>query len=209
VTQQAHAAAHRYLASVGFPMNGGNAARVRWAALSLRQQQYHIIRSLRAAGVSNSFIRANIGSIMSGATPGRLTPRPSGFPGGILVPVFAQAVCEVLINPSVAQAAEIDRSWRGFHPDTIGRAEWGYHIVVNDRPHAWNLLGEVRQVSNMPAPPLSWTDLGEVTVGDVRDLDGIIEERHVGRAAVFLAGEAPFGYWREVTFLSVIRFTRQ
>ncbi len=208
-SQARHQAAHNFFTARGF--GPGDAGRAAWARLSARQQQAMIIRSLRAAGVSNSWIRANIANIMHGATPGVATPRPSGFPGGVVrvpfVSLATGAVFTLLSMPSTAHAAEIDRSWRGLPPDRTGRVEITEVITTYDMPQVWNFF------ANRPIVVSSWTnpewmDLGDMTVREARELEGV-NDIHEGDVALAGRPGPPFGYYRIIVTSTVARFNGQ
>jgi hypothetical protein len=198
-SQADHVAFHRFLREAGFPY--GDAGRAAWARLNPRQQQALLIRALRAARVPNSVIRANIGRIMAGATPGVRTPRPAGYPGGrIILPVAAAAVADILLNPSVARAAEADTTWRGLPANTVGTAILYTQYVVIDVPSAWNLFGSQSVVRTWRSDT-SALDLGEITVAEARQFEGLEDEFEDPTSS------APTGYTRIVRSYSTIDFT--
>jgi hypothetical protein len=207
-SQQAHVAFHRYFTENGF--GRGDAGRAAWARLTFRQQQAHIIRALRRANVPNPVIRENISAILRGANPGVRTPRPSGYPGGI-IRLGASAVADVLLNPGIANAAEIDPSWRSLPSQTTGRAEFATRILLIDHPQWWNLRdwnpGLVVRAIEPGAN--EWQSAGSMTVAEARRLEGTIESREdtPAVAGVDTLGPPRFGYWRERRVEIEVRFT--
>jgi hypothetical protein len=199
-----HNAAHRFLTQHGFgPTAAGQA---RWAALTRRQQQAMIMRSMRVAGIANSWIRANIGNIMTGANAGVATPRPSGFPGGVarvpLISLAGAAILNILLDPSVAHAGQLDPTWRGLPEDRQGRVEVTERLITYDLPRTWYLLGDRIYRGSVTLP--EWMDLGEMTVREAREFEGI-DEVHEGGIA-FALPPVPFGYYRITVVRSVARF---
>ena len=69
-----HTAAHDYFRGLGCGPHSREPGREIWRSFNPRQQRAHIIRSMRAAGISNCEIRAVIGEIMESARPGISTP---------------------------------------------------------------------------------------------------------------------------------------
>jgi RHS repeat-associated protein len=199
-----HQAAHNYLAARGFPLTpAGQSA---WARLSPARQRALIVGSLRAAGVRMSWISANISNIMAGANPGVATPRPSGFPGGVarvpIISIALGAILNILVDPGVARAGEIDRTWRGLPSDRCGNVEITERVVTWDMPYAWNLLGNPTMVSSWDNPDRM--DVGVMTVGDARTLEGTEEVCEGGGA--FDTRPVPFGYYRIVYVGTVVHF---
>jgi RHS repeat-associated protein len=83
VTEAQHQAMHRYLADLGYDYHGpgvAEAARAKWAKLTRPAQRRIIMGSLRAGGIPEAEIKATIGRIMKGATPGVMQVRPPGPP---------------------------------------------------------------------------------------------------------------------------------
>ncbi len=212
--EAAQNASHRFLAQQGFGPNSGAAGRAAWARLTARQQQAMIMRSMRAANLSNSFIRANIASIMSGANPGVPTVRPSGFPGGVVRAVFrvvggvaGGAILTLLTNPGTASAAELDLRWRGIPLDTRGNVQITERCTTYDMPCAWNLFAsEPIEVGSATHP--EWMDLGSMTAREARELHGVDEVREGGGAFDTRPGP-PFGYYRVTIFSTEVRFEEQ
>ena len=208
-----HNAAHRFLAQQGFGPNAtGQAA---WRALSRRQQQAMIIRSMRAAGIANSWIRANISNIMSGAVPGFPTVRPHTFPGGVarvpLLSVFGGAVLTILTHPGVAHAAELDRTWRGLPADRSGRVEITEVTQYQDLPRFYNLfnvnLSVRRPLFHSETNP-EWMQLGTMTVREARELEGAVEVVENPPMSIFTR-PPPIGYYRiRVTYI-IARFVEE
>lgn len=199
-SERAHVAFHGFLRQRGFPY--GDAGRRAWEALTERQQQMYIMRALRVAQVPNAVIRENICRIMANALPGTLTPRPSGFPGGIIRIPVAGAIAGVLMDTGTANAAEVRHSWRNQGtPTTVGHVEIREVTVVRDVPNPWNvftqlLFGDWIVVSWNSTP---WESYGEMTREEAQRLEGIDE--------VTTSSSTRRGYYRETTVSTEVRFT--
>lgn len=167
VSCQAHQAAHDYLRSHGFGF--GDAGRRRWAALTQRQQQAFIIRSLRIAGVSNEKIQALISSIMRGANPGVCTTRTS-----VRGPVFGaglSAIFFVIMSPTVCQAADMHNDPRLLECEIECSCQ--EYSEVEIIPSWWNLRG-TPQV--FPAVPLgARMSFGKMSGWECKELNRIQE----------------------------------
>jgi hypothetical protein len=201
-SQAAHVAFHRYFNDAGFGY--GEAGRAAWARLTRFEQARHIIRAMRAAGVPGSVIRTNLRTIMRGATPGVLTPRPSGFPGGVIriTSVGVGALAEIFLNPGVASAAEIAPGWRRLPGEISGTAVWREMVVTIDHPRAWNLFGNFHVVAGTMMSERG--DLGMMTVEEARQLEGLLDSWEVTNSIA--CEPPPFGYWRECRIYSIIEF---
>jgi hypothetical protein len=203
--EEAHVAFHRYLRQAGFPY--GDAGRAAWARLTEAQRRIHIIRALRAAGVPMRVIRANIGRIVAGARPGILTARPAGFPGG-RIPIGAAVgvgvAIEFFANPSVASAAEPrPRTWRDAPGSDVGRVEMMIEYRLVDFPRFWNLTGRNTLVASDDSSE-GWLDLGEMTVAEARQLEGLAD---VWEAGGLWTGAPPVGYYRQTLVFIHVRLT--
>ncbi|MBI1831132.1 MAG: RHS repeat-associated core domain-containing protein [Planctomycetes bacterium] len=200
-----HRLIHDFLRRNGFGF--GPEGRAAWARLTARQQQAMIMRSLRVAGVSNAWIRANITNIMSGATPGVATPRPSGFPGGVarvpLLSVGISAILSILVDAGVAHAAEPDHTWRSWAGNTRGNVSLIEIVDTYDIPEPWNLVGSRRHVSSWRNPEVIY--LGAMTVSDARALEGVDDVMH-GEPAFSTRPGPPFGYFRVIVSTTVAEF---
>jgi RHS repeat-associated protein len=183
LSKEQHKAAHAYLRSKGFGF--GDAGRASWKALTGRQQQAHIMRSLRAANVSNQVIKTHIGEIVKGANPGIKTPRIGSAGKVIALGTVASAALIVLTDADAAYAPEISWNWRNTHyiPSeaecTCECADFRYTLIV---PSWWNLRSDTEEGIAIKAS--SWADYGDMTRRECRDLEGfdtiLSEESEVG-----------------------------
>jgi RHS repeat-associated protein len=93
LSEEEHTAAEEMLKQYGFHNHnhtkGNNAARARWAALSVEEHRMIIIESLKAANVPDSYINQYIDDIMKGAKPGvnRTLERGTGQSKNWRVPI--------------------------------------------------------------------------------------------------------------------------
>ncbi len=203
-SQAAHQAAHNYFSKRGFGF--GDAGRANWRALSPWRQRAHIYRSLRAAGVPADVIRRSLPSLLRGANPGILTPRPRGFPGG-RIPLggpIVHAVVEVLVNPAVACAAESDRTFTNMQndPNRRGRVEVREMEQVWNVPVWYNVFRHDQLVSQHFG---EWADYGIMTAAEaasLRRIDRVIEVDPESTISYI-----PSGYRREIRVSHEVRFT--
>lgn len=182
-----HQAFHDYMREHGFPY--GDAGRANWLKLTERQQQAHIMRALRKAGIPNEMIRATIDDIMKGAKPGTKITRTCARGSIIRLPLVAASATVVLGMTSTCYAPCIDWSWRGYGDDNttcececrdvvelIIATDW-YNIVDISDPEA---LGPVRG---------TWLNFGQLTAQDCASLEGILSRRVVDRELGYVTYE--------------------
>jgi hypothetical protein len=148
---EAHNAAHNYLAERGLAIQNPEAAQRVWRGLSQARRREIIEGSLRAAGVPQRLIDANIKAIMRGATPGTAVTRAAGYPGG-LVRVGARrgAIAAELLTGIGALAC---------NPYALAVEE----ILLNPTPTA----GQARFTYEMPVFPPSSPDLYSLPRGTI------------------------------------------
>ena len=185
-TKVQHTAFHDYFRAKGFGY--GDAGRAAWKALTAREQQAHIMRALRAAGVCNSVIQKHIGAVLKDAIPGVKTTRVSTkvpIIGGL---VFTIALI-VLTDPSVAYAAEISLHWRdadGHNPSRVffqkdpnekKLVEGADFIETKLVPSWWNVFGD--PVSQGKVQTCKWLAYDEMTAREAIAMEGASEWREV------------------------------
>src|SRR5262249_36947206 len=97
-----------------------------------------------------------------------------------------------------------DRTWRARPPETRGEVEIREFVTTWDLPRAWNPLGGPILVSSSEVGEIM--DVGEMTVREARQLEGIDEVREGGGA--FDTRPVPFGYYR-VTYIGTVAHFRE